>query len=125
MVLDVAGERGQSIVMWDFEYVPPRSVLSYSKLTFPSAGDTIGLTAEKSNDLYAKLARKHPTNVLALNHDVKRERRCMTLNNICFNPNGPQNLPRTFYILSRIGPNLILKRNRRAPRYLCAPKSRL
>lgn len=73
MVLDVAGERGQSIVMWDFEYVTLPSVLSCPELQLPSAGDTIGLTAEKSNDLYVKLASKHPTNVLALNHDVKRE----------------------------------------------------
>ncbi|KAF9463893.1 carbohydrate esterase family 4 protein [Collybia nuda] len=55
-VLEVAGERGQNVVTWDFD-----------------SRDSVGATAEESNRLYDELAKAHPATVLALNHDVYKD----------------------------------------------------
>lgn len=49
----VAHERGQKMVTWDFD-----------------SGDSTGLSPAESNAAYDALAKQHPSNVLALNHEV-------------------------------------------------------
>lgn len=53
LVRQVAYERGQEMVTWDFD-----------------SGDSTGSTAVQSNAAYDALAKQHPSNVLALNHEV-------------------------------------------------------
>lgn len=52
-VLQVAGSRGQSVVIWDFD-----------------SGDSVGKTAAQSKTLYKNLIAKKPNNVLTLNHET-------------------------------------------------------
>ncbi|KZP17883.1 carbohydrate esterase family 4 protein [Athelia psychrophila] len=53
LVRQVAEERGQKLVTWDFD-----------------SGDSTGSTAAQSNAAYDALVAKHPSTVLALNHEV-------------------------------------------------------
>jgi len=53
LVRQVAHTRGQKLVTWDFD-----------------SGDSTGSTPAQSNAAYDKLAKKHPSTVLALNHEV-------------------------------------------------------
>ncbi|KAG6845255.1 hypothetical protein H0H87_011990 [Tephrocybe sp. NHM501043] len=53
LVRQVAGERGQTLVNWDFD-----------------SGDSVGKTAAQSNQLYDNVAQRHPSTLLALNHEV-------------------------------------------------------
>jgi len=53
LVREVAEQRGQKVVIWDFD-----------------SGDSTGSTAAQSNAAYDALAERHPSNVLALNHEV-------------------------------------------------------
>jgi len=52
-VRTAAASRGEKVVIWDFD-----------------SGDSVGKTTSQSNKLYDDLAKKHPSNVLALNHEV-------------------------------------------------------
>lgn len=53
LVREVAGERKQSIVLWDFD-----------------SGDSVGASVAQSDTAYDELAMKHPKNILALNHET-------------------------------------------------------
>jgi peptidoglycan/xylan/chitin deacetylase (PgdA/CDA1 family) len=53
LVRQVAHERGQKMVTWDFD-----------------SGDSTGSTPDQSNAAYDDLAKRHPSNVLSLNHEV-------------------------------------------------------
>lgn len=53
LVRQVAQSRGQKLVTWDFD-----------------SGDSIGATASQSNKAYDALAKKRPSTILALNHEV-------------------------------------------------------
>ncbi|KNZ75819.1 Chitin deacetylase [Termitomyces sp. J132] len=53
LVRQVAYERGQTLVNWDFD-----------------SGDSVGKTPEESNNLYDDVASEHPSTLLALNHEV-------------------------------------------------------
>ncbi|KAG5652981.1 hypothetical protein H0H81_002806 [Sphagnurus paluster] len=53
LVLEVARVRGQTLVNWDFD-----------------SGDSAGKTAAQSQKLYDDIAKKRPSTILALNHDV-------------------------------------------------------
>ncbi|KAG9036566.1 Carbohydrate esterase 4 protein [Tulasnella sp. UAMH 9824] len=53
LVREVAKENGQSIVIWDFD-----------------SGDSSGSSAEESKAAYDEVARKHPSTILALNHET-------------------------------------------------------
>jgi hypothetical protein len=53
LVRRVADERGQTLVTWDFD-----------------SGDSTGSTVAQSNAAYDKLARQHPSTILALNHET-------------------------------------------------------
>jgi peptidoglycan/xylan/chitin deacetylase (PgdA/CDA1 family) len=53
LVREVAYERGQKVVLWDFD-----------------SGDSTGSTASQSNKAYDALIKKHPSTILALNHEV-------------------------------------------------------
>ena len=53
LVRKVAYARGQKLVIWDFD-----------------SGDSTGATAAQSNAAYDKVAKKHPSTVLALNHET-------------------------------------------------------
>ncbi|KAG5652556.1 hypothetical protein H0H81_004565, partial [Sphagnurus paluster] len=55
LVIEVANAHGQTLVNWDFD-----------------SGDTAGKSPEKSKQLYKELADRHPSTILALNHDVKQ-----------------------------------------------------
>ena len=52
-VRQVAANRNQKLVNWSFD-----------------SGDSIGATPAESNAAYDKLAKDHPSSVLALNHEV-------------------------------------------------------
>jgi peptidoglycan/xylan/chitin deacetylase (PgdA/CDA1 family) len=45
--------RGQSLAIWDFD-----------------SGDSLGATPAQSNQAYSDLAGRHPSTVLALNHET-------------------------------------------------------
>jgi peptidoglycan/xylan/chitin deacetylase (PgdA/CDA1 family) len=49
----VAASRGQKLVMWDFD-----------------SGDSTGSTPAQSKQMYNDLANRHPSTVLALNHET-------------------------------------------------------
>ncbi|KAG6917727.1 hypothetical protein DXG01_001378 [Tephrocybe rancida] len=56
----VAQERGQRLVNWDFDI----------QLNFPtSSGDSVGKTPAESNQLYDDVVEEHPDTLLALNHE--------------------------------------------------------
>ncbi|KAF8311449.1 glycoside hydrolase/deacetylase [Clavulina sp. PMI_390] len=52
LVRQVAYQRGQSLVTWDFD-----------------SQDSIGATVSQSETLYAQAVAKNPSNMLALNHE--------------------------------------------------------
>ena len=53
LVRQVAYERGQKLVTWDFD-----------------SGDSTGSTPAQSDSAYDALIKKHPSTILALNHEV-------------------------------------------------------
>jgi peptidoglycan/xylan/chitin deacetylase (PgdA/CDA1 family) len=53
LVRQVAANRGQKVTMWDFD-----------------SGDSLGLTPAQSKQAYTDLANRHPSTVLALNHEI-------------------------------------------------------
>jgi len=53
LVRQVAHDHGQTLVNWDFD-----------------SGDSTGSTVEQSNAAYDQLANRHPSNILALNHET-------------------------------------------------------
>ncbi|KAG8955193.1 Carbohydrate esterase 4 protein [Tulasnella sp. 424] len=50
---EVAAANGQAIVIWDFD-----------------SGDSVGKTAQQSEDEYTKIANKKPSTILTLNHET-------------------------------------------------------
>ncbi|KAF9531740.1 carbohydrate esterase family 4 protein [Crepidotus variabilis] len=52
-VLDVSGVRGQDVVIWDFD-----------------SEDSVGASAQESKQKYDQIASKHPSTLLALNHET-------------------------------------------------------
>jgi hypothetical protein len=71
LVRDVSGLRGQSVVIWDFEYVylnwwPVRII----DLTWFSSRDSLGASVAQSKTLYNNTINSHPSTILALNHEV-------------------------------------------------------
>jgi len=56
LVRQVAYERGQKLVTWDFD-----------------SGDSTGSTPAQSDAAYDALIKKHPNTILALNHEVYEE----------------------------------------------------
>lgn len=54
VVLEVAGKRGQNVVLWDF-----------------NSRDTSGITTEEIQDAYVDLADQHPCNALTLNVETR------------------------------------------------------
>ncbi|PPQ70676.1 LOW QUALITY PROTEIN: hypothetical protein CVT26_014615 [Gymnopilus dilepis] len=54
LVRQAAYIRGQALALWDFD-----------------SGDSTGSTASQSEDAYEKLISKHPSNILALNHETE------------------------------------------------------
>jgi len=53
LVRQVSFQRGQKLAIWDFD-----------------SGDSTGSTAAQSNAAYDALVQQHPSNILALNHEV-------------------------------------------------------
>ena len=53
LVREVAFIRGQKLVIWDFD-----------------SGDSVGATPAQSDQAYTNLANRHPSTILALNHEV-------------------------------------------------------
>ena len=53
LVRQVAYQRGQKLVLWDFD-----------------SGDSTGSTAAQSDQAYDALIKKHPSTILPLNHEV-------------------------------------------------------
>ncbi|KAF8644306.1 hypothetical protein AX16_008553, partial [Volvariella volvacea WC 439] len=53
LVTIVAGMRGQTLALWDFD-----------------SGDTLGVPVEEQKARYTELAAAHPETALALNHDI-------------------------------------------------------
>ena len=53
LVRQVAQVRGQTLVTWDFD-----------------SGDSTGSTPAQSNAMYDDLVKRHPSTVLALNHET-------------------------------------------------------
>ncbi|KIY44228.1 carbohydrate esterase family 4 protein [Fistulina hepatica ATCC 64428] len=54
MVSEVAGDRGQSLVLWDFD-----------------SGDSTGASVAESEDAYANIIwNQHPSSILTLNHET-------------------------------------------------------
>lgn len=47
------------VVNWDFD-----------------SGDSVGATTTESKNKYAAIAKKHPSNILALNHETERTSVC-------------------------------------------------
>jgi peptidoglycan/xylan/chitin deacetylase (PgdA/CDA1 family) len=56
LVRQVSAERGQDLVIWDFD-----------------SRDSLGATAAESEALYDRLAKDHPSTVIALNHETYGE----------------------------------------------------
>ena len=56
LVRKVAQSRGQKLVTWDFD-----------------SGDSTGSTPAQSNAAYDSIAKQHPSNILALNHETYGE----------------------------------------------------
>jgi peptidoglycan/xylan/chitin deacetylase (PgdA/CDA1 family) len=52
-VLDASGIRGQSVVIWDFD-----------------SQDSLGASPQTSKNLYDGVIGRHPSNILALNHET-------------------------------------------------------
>jgi len=52
-VREVAGQRGQTVVNWDFD-----------------SGDSVGASVAESNRRYDEVVSQHPSTLLALNHEV-------------------------------------------------------
>jgi len=76
-VLEVAYTRGQKVVIWDFD-----------------SGDSTGSTADQSKALYDDTVKKHPSTILALNHEVYET----TAHNV---------LPHAISVLQKAGYNLV------------------
>jgi len=53
LVVEVAGERNQTVVIWDFD-----------------SEDSAGKTADESKELYDDIIGQHPSTILTLNHEV-------------------------------------------------------
>jgi peptidoglycan/xylan/chitin deacetylase (PgdA/CDA1 family) len=53
LVRQASAVRNQSLVIWDFD-----------------SGDSVGATASESKKMYDDIARKHPSTILALNHET-------------------------------------------------------
>ena len=58
------------MVTWDFEYVPPYSLLANASLYSFSSQDSAGVTADISKDAYSQIIAKHPDTILTLNHET-------------------------------------------------------
>ena len=73
MVLDASGIRGQSVIIWDFEWAYSSLYVFLCMLTaviFFSSQDSLGASAQTSKDLYNNVANQHPSNILTLNHET-------------------------------------------------------
>jgi hypothetical protein len=75
-VLEVAGIRGQTVVMWDLEYglSLPQPVNFVADGSFSSSGDSTGASVAESNSRYDDVVNRHPSTLLALNHEVYGKR---------------------------------------------------
>jgi len=72
-VLEVAGQRGQTVVTWDFEYVVFLLLLFITFVidnSLHSSGDSVGATVAESNQRYDDVTKDHPNTLLTLNHEV-------------------------------------------------------
>ena len=58
LVRQVAEQRGQKLVLWDFD-----------------SGDSLGVPPDQIKQKYADTANAHPSTLLALNHEVHSEPR--------------------------------------------------
>jgi len=69
LVRRAASIRGQSLVLWDFEYVSVLLLFGGASQLLISSRDSLGASAAESKALYLDLANRHPSNALALNHE--------------------------------------------------------
>jgi hypothetical protein len=71
-VREVAGQRGQTVVNWDFEYILflTQRVRFLTNDSFSSSGDSVGASVAESNRRYDEVVSQHPSTLLALNHEV-------------------------------------------------------
>lgn len=69
MVRDASGIRGQTIAIWDFEFVSTIPSRHHANLSI-SSEDSLGATVAQSKSLYDEVIKKHPSNILSLNHEV-------------------------------------------------------
>lgn len=71
VVREVAGNRNQTLVLWDFECVDHISTRSPYLISLNySSGDTGGSSASQVRQSYQALANRRPTSVLTLNHET-------------------------------------------------------
>jgi len=75
LVLDAAGIRGQSVILWDFEWVDYLLCCSYPPIVncannLFSSRDSLGASPQTSKNLYNNIANQHPSTILALNHET-------------------------------------------------------
>ena len=70
LVLEASGIRGQSVVIWDFEYVLPPRCKCQANDCFNSSGDSGGASVATSKNLYDQIISRHPSTILPLNHET-------------------------------------------------------
>ena len=73
MILDASGIRGQSVILWDFEwvhYILRVLPLNVNWSCLFSSQDSLGASPQTSKDLYNDIANRHPSTILALNHET-------------------------------------------------------
>ncbi|KAG6902260.1 hypothetical protein C0995_002411 [Termitomyces sp. Mi166 len=70
LVLDASGIRGQSIVIWDFECAIIKNVSEPCAEPNTSSGDSAGHSVTQQKNDYNALANRHPSTILALNHET-------------------------------------------------------
>ena len=69
-MLEVAGQRGQTVVTWDFEYVLFFLVVFVVEGSVSSSGDSEQVGVQESDRRYDEVVKNHPSTLLALNHEV-------------------------------------------------------
>src|SRR5260221_11931559 len=85
-----ASIRGQSVVIWDFEYASMLLLLFFSYDTFYSSGDGTGASVAQSKALYADVAGRRPLTILTINHETKGERKFKGSKSFELNPPNPK-----------------------------------
>lgn len=73
-VRQVAENLGETVVIWDLEYVLAKRVkcgaTNWPGYSLQSSGDSTGASVEQQKAQYSDAAARHPKNVLSLQHDV-------------------------------------------------------